>query len=217
MAVTAWRIVKARHAASAFDGEGARVEGGRWNSPGTPVVYTSQSAALATIELLVHLGRGSILAAYVLIPCTFDEALISRLDRKRLPRNWRSYPALPELQLIGDEWVKSGTSAVLEVPSAVIDTDSKLPFESTSRRLSSHSRHASATVRVRSSPAQAVRHTVSAGVQGSTFRNSARDAAALFTRSPWCRPGRSRPRRRPIARRWPRPSATAAAVAPVPA
>src|SRR5262245_29579658 len=70
--LTAWRIVKARHAANAFDGEGARLEGGRWNSPGTPTVYTSQSAALAALELLVHLGRGSILSAYTLIPCTFE-------------------------------------------------------------------------------------------------------------------------------------------------
>lgn len=124
MTLTTWRIVKARHAAGAFDGAGARVEGGRWNSPGTPVVYTSQSAALAALELLVHLGRGSILSAYVLIPCAFDEALVSRLDRVRLPVNWRAYPAPPELQLIGDEWAKGGGSAVLEVPSAVIDTDS---------------------------------------------------------------------------------------------
>ena len=124
MAITAWRIVKARQAANAFDGEGARADGGRWNSPGIPVVYTSQSAALAALELLVHLGRGAILAAYVLIPCTFDETLVSRLDRRRLPKNWRSYPAPPELQVIGDEWVKSGRSTVLEVPSAVIDTDS---------------------------------------------------------------------------------------------
>lgn len=124
MAITAWRIVKARHAANAFDGEGAGVEGGRWNSPGTPVVYTSQSAALAALELLVHLGRGSILAAYVLIPCTFDDAVVSQVDRTLLPKNWRSYPAPPDLQLIGDQWVKSGASAVLEVPSAVIETDS---------------------------------------------------------------------------------------------
>lgn len=53
-----------------------------------------------------------------------DNALVSRLDRKRLPKNWRSYPAPPELQLIGDEWVNLGASAVLEVPSAVIETDS---------------------------------------------------------------------------------------------
>ena len=122
MTVTAWRIVKTRHEANAFDGEGGRVEGGRWNSPGTPVVYTSQSAALAALEMLVHLGRGSILTAYVLIPCTFEQ-LVSRLDRKRLPINWRSYPAPPELQLIGDEWIKGGTSGVLQVPSAVIETD----------------------------------------------------------------------------------------------
>ena len=74
--------------------------------------------------MLVHLGTASILQAYVLIPCTFDDAVVSRLDRRRLPRNWRSYPAPPELQLIGDEWVKSGSSAVLEVPSAVIEADS---------------------------------------------------------------------------------------------
>jgi RES domain-containing protein len=122
--ITAWRIVKAKHAAGAFDGEGARIEGGRWNSPGTPVVYTSQSAALAVLEMLVHLGRSSILRAYVLIPCTFDDGVMSRLDRKRLPKDWRSYPAPPALQLIGDEWVKRGTSAVLEVPSAVMETDS---------------------------------------------------------------------------------------------
>lgn len=124
MTITAWRIVKARHAASAFDGEGARVEGGRWNSPGTAVVYTSQSAALAALEILVHLGRSTILLAYVLIPCTFDDALVSRVDRRRLPKNWRSYPAPPESQLVGDEWAKGGKSVVLEVPSAVIDTES---------------------------------------------------------------------------------------------
>ncbi|HEY7446673.1 MAG TPA: RES domain-containing protein [Vicinamibacterales bacterium] len=124
MTLTTWRIVKARHAAGAFDGEGARIEGGRWNSPGTAVVYTSQSAALAALELLVHLGRGPSLLAYVLIPCMFDKAYVSLLDRRRLPRNWRSYPAPPELQLLGDEWARDGTSAVLEVPSAVIETDS---------------------------------------------------------------------------------------------
>ncbi|MBM3778927.1 MAG: RES domain-containing protein [Acidimicrobiia bacterium] len=124
MAITAWRIVKVRHAAKAFDGEGARLEGGRWNSPGTPLVYTSGSAALAALEMLVHLGRRSILGAYVLIACTFEERLIERLDPKRLPPNWSSYPAPPELQLIGDEWAKAAAAAVLQVPSAIIETES---------------------------------------------------------------------------------------------
>ena len=124
MPITAWCIVKARYAASAWDGEGARLEGGRWNSPGIPLVYTSDSAALAALEMLIHLGRGAILGAYVLIGCTFDEELVSRVDPKRLPRNWRSYPAPPELQTLGDEWVKSGSSPVLQVPSAILVSDS---------------------------------------------------------------------------------------------
>ena len=84
----------------------------------------SPMAARIMTQMLVHFGRGSILPAYVLIRCTFDDALVSRFDRKRLPRNWRSYPPPPELQLIGDEWVNRSPSAVLEVPSAVIETDS---------------------------------------------------------------------------------------------
>ena len=123
MHITAWRIVKARHATHAFDGEGARIEGGRWNSPGTPMVYTSGSAALAALEMLVHVGRSTMLSAYVLISCTFDSALVSRIDRRALPKHWRAYPAPPELQQLGDEWVRSATSAVFEVPSAVIETD----------------------------------------------------------------------------------------------
>lgn len=122
--ITAWRIVKAKHADTAFDGEGARLLGGRWNSPGLPLVYMAESAALAALEMLVHLGTGAILRAYVLISCSFDQAIALNLDRSRLPSNWRSYPAPPELQLIGNEWLKNGRSAVLEVPNAIIPAES---------------------------------------------------------------------------------------------
>jgi RES domain-containing protein len=122
--LTAWRIVKARHAATAFDGEGARLLGGRWNSPGLPVVYTAGSAPLAALEMLAHLGKTSLLSAYSVIACAFEKRIVLRLDRKRLPRDWRSYPARPELQLVGDAWLKDGTSAVLEVPSAIMPSES---------------------------------------------------------------------------------------------
>ena len=122
--ITAWRIVKARHQATAFDGEGARLYGGRWNSRGLPVVYAAASPALAALEMLVHVGNSKVLASYVSIACTFDEALVLRLDRQRLPKDWRSSPALPELALVGDAWLKDGTSAVLEVPNAIIPAES---------------------------------------------------------------------------------------------
>jgi len=87
-------------------------------------VYTAGSAALAALEMLVHLGRSAALPAYVLIACSFDESLVARLDRSRLPAHWRSYPAPPELQQLGGEWLKRGTSPVLEVPSAIIPSES---------------------------------------------------------------------------------------------
>jgi RES domain-containing protein len=59
-----WRLVKTRYAAAAFDGEGARVNGGRWNSPGTRVAYASANSALAVLEVLVHMTAGSGLPGY---------------------------------------------------------------------------------------------------------------------------------------------------------
>jgi RES domain-containing protein len=122
--ITAWRIVKARRAGDAFDGEGARLNGGRWNSPGTAAVYTAGSAALADLELLVHLNQGAALQSYVLIACTFAETCVIRLARSRLPSNWRSYPAPAELQSLGDAWINSRQSVVLEVPSAIVESES---------------------------------------------------------------------------------------------
>lgn len=122
--LAAFRIVKARHADNAFDGEGARRTGGRWNSPGLAVVYTAGSAALAALEVLAHVGTTALLPAYVLIRCTFDKKIVLRLDHRRLPRDWRAYPARPELALLGDAWLKDGTSAVLEVPNAIIPGES---------------------------------------------------------------------------------------------
>ena len=121
--IRAWRVVKAKHAANAFDGEGPRLRGGRWNSPGMAVVYTSQSISLAVLETLVHFDRESPLPDLVVIPCHFPDRLLSEIDEQALPENWRSYPASPELQRIGDDWIKSRRSAVIAVPSAIIESE----------------------------------------------------------------------------------------------
>ncbi|HEX3110232.1 MAG TPA: RES family NAD+ phosphorylase [Thermoanaerobaculia bacterium] len=122
--ITSWRIVKAKHAAGAFDGEGARVAGGRWNSPGVAMVYTSQSAALAALEMLVHLGRSRTLAGYVIFSCEFDDRIAENLEPRVLPHDWPAYPAPASLQRIGDRWVYELRSAVLRVPSAVVEGES---------------------------------------------------------------------------------------------
>jgi RES domain-containing protein len=45
-----------RSAYPAYDGEGARRVGGRWNSKGIRVLYTSENRSLAVLEILVHLS-----------------------------------------------------------------------------------------------------------------------------------------------------------------
>lgn len=116
-----WRIVKAKHAAEAFSGEGARLFGGRWNCPGLAVVYTAESRSLAALEMLVHLNSRSLLAEYVIGRAVVQEKWIESVRIGSLPSNWREFPALPDLRAIGNRWLHAGTSAVFQVPSAVVE------------------------------------------------------------------------------------------------
>lgn len=121
-----WRITKERYRGTAFHGEGARLYGGRWNSPGNPTVYTSESPALATLELLVHLEDTQALDNYVLIPADIDDELLATLTPDELPANWRRYPAPGSSQEIGDAWIEGSSSVGLAVPSVVVPGDNVL-------------------------------------------------------------------------------------------
>jgi RES domain-containing protein len=124
LSVTVWRIVKQKHPPrKAFDGEGPRLHGGRWNSRGTPMVYTAGSQSLAALEMLVHLDSADLMGKYVFFEVTIEEALITSLETGDLPRNWRADPAPAKLRALGDAWVAAATSAVLRVPSSVIPAE----------------------------------------------------------------------------------------------
>ena len=122
--VSAWRIVKRHHAKKAFDGEGARLYGGRWNRPGVRIVYTAESRSLAALEMVAHLDSPELLDEYVVFEVGVPEPLITRVDLTRVPKNWRDNPPPPEVQEIGDAWVRAGTSAVLQAPSATLPAES---------------------------------------------------------------------------------------------
>jgi RES domain-containing protein len=116
--------VSRKHVRTAFKGAGAALEGGRWNLPGTPMVYTSATLALAALELLVHLDPDEIPPQMTAIPAEIQANLtISSVDISQLPHNWREYPAPEAVQNIGTEWTRSGASAVLAVPSVVIPSE----------------------------------------------------------------------------------------------
>lgn len=121
-ALTVWRITQARCAEEAFTGEGARRYGGRFNSPGHSIVYTSESLALAVLELMANLDtyEPSLLRDFVAISATVDVEYVRQLPPDALPPDWRAFPHAPSARVIGDQWLEDEASLVLAVRSAVL-------------------------------------------------------------------------------------------------
>lgn len=113
-----WRIGKQKHAAIAFDGEGARLNGGRWNSIGVRVVYASATKSLAALETLVHLNL-PVGSQYVAIPLQFEDALVEVFPLKNLPVGWDAEPPSLISQQVGEAWAKAARSALLALPSVI--------------------------------------------------------------------------------------------------
>jgi len=115
MARSVYRVCRARYAR--LDGEGARLVGGRWNSPGRAVVYMAESVALAVLENLVHMSRQDFPSGYVCVAAVIPESMNIATERDlRLRADLRELSC----QDLGDWWIDSLESAVLEVPSAVV-------------------------------------------------------------------------------------------------
>lgn len=116
---SAWRIVRAARVNSAFTGEGARIYGGRWNSQGTAIVYVSEHESLAALELLVHLTPVPVRDRYLSFRLEWDDKLTEHFPIKNLPAHWNAEPPDFRTMQIGDEWVRTGKSVALAVPSVL--------------------------------------------------------------------------------------------------
>lgn len=94
----------------------------RWNKNDEFVIYTGSSRALSTLELVVHRSSISIDNSYKLlvieIDCEEDE--IYEIKKSKLPKNWQSVEAYPELQEIGSAWYQAFKYLVMKVPSSII-------------------------------------------------------------------------------------------------
>lgn len=118
-----WRICRAKFAAEAFSGNGARRFGGRWNSRGVPMVYASSSLALAAIELFVHLEPNLQPDDMVSIAATLPKGEPAlRMEPDQLPPGWWKDDFEP-LRAIGDRWIHENISLAMEVPSAALRTE----------------------------------------------------------------------------------------------
>src|SRR6188508_110505 len=105
-----YRIADSRH--SPESGEGARLHGGRWNSPGRAVIYACETMTGAMLEKLVHtngrMPRHMVCVTYE----GLDSLKTTSIDPADVP-GWDA----------GDSWLAAAKTPVLRVPSVVFDVE----------------------------------------------------------------------------------------------
>lgn len=121
-----YRLVHHKWAAQAFDGEGAKLYGGRWNSKGQLCVYTAGTEALAILEILVHLNNRTALKQYRLFQLTITAEEVLSVSPANLPPSWQQQPASSDTARIGDSWLAQQASLALSVPSVIAPRESNI-------------------------------------------------------------------------------------------
>jgi RES domain-containing protein len=112
-----YRIADRRH--PVWSGTGAMLVGGRFNSPGRPVIYGALNFAGAMLEVLVHARIGKVPNHHVWVEVqVLDDVPIERVSLEDLPRGWDA-PDPQVARRFGDRWIEEARSAILVVPSVV--------------------------------------------------------------------------------------------------
>ncbi len=124
----AWRLVRPEQGTfeRAFSGEGARLFGGRWNTPGRRVVYLSATLSLAALETLVHADRRAFERDHVAFRLELPDASVLSLSMAEVPPGWRARPVSPAARAVGNVWLHDEVSLALWVPSAVVPLERNL-------------------------------------------------------------------------------------------
>jgi RES domain-containing protein len=123
LTVSVWRIAVEAPTYSANDlsGTGAKTTGGRWNSKGTPVVYSAANIALATLETVHYLSGGGLPFYRYLVRIDIPDAIwAARQVLAPLPGGWDAIPAGLAARTAGDAWIAAGVTALLLVPSVIV-------------------------------------------------------------------------------------------------
>ncbi|HEY1934283.1 MAG TPA: RES family NAD+ phosphorylase [Acetobacteraceae bacterium] len=108
-----WRLALGRF--HELDGEGARLYGGRWNSPGVPVIYGATHLSLALLEQLVHLNPDRLPAAFRAFNIDVPDNATHEVAGASV--------AIGDVEACrrqGDAWVAPRRSAALIVPSILV-------------------------------------------------------------------------------------------------
>jgi RES domain-containing protein len=117
-----WRLTSPAYA-HLLDGEGSRMAGGRWNSPGRPMLYTSSHLSLCLLEVFVNIPQAlrddlpKLEAMRIAVP---DDAEATDVSPDQFQGAMAASDLLAACRALGDAWLERGTSLVLRAPSVII-------------------------------------------------------------------------------------------------
>ena len=114
-----YRIGKTKHAGD-LSGEGAKINGGRWNHKNIPCIYTSESRALSLLEYTVNVNIENIPRALSVTTIEIPDKEILIINEKQLPGNWLSVPIPSSTQDFGTQLLKISSNKIIKIPSSVI-------------------------------------------------------------------------------------------------
>ena len=114
-----YRVGRTKYA-NDLTGEGARLNGGRWNHRLTPCVYTSESRALAVLEYTVNVNIDDIHRALSISTIDIPDKNILELTIAELPGNWRAAPSPAATKDFGTQLLKKAEFEIIKIPSVVL-------------------------------------------------------------------------------------------------
>jgi RES domain-containing protein len=115
-----YRIVLAKYAGKLI----ASGRAARWNPNEVEMIYTASSRSLACLENVVHRNQVELsqLFSILTIECP-DRINIQTIPLNTLPSNWADFDQMTITQRIGEKWIKEGKSAILQVPSSIVNEE----------------------------------------------------------------------------------------------
>jgi len=117
-----YRIGHSKYA-ELLNGEGARLHGGRWNSVGTPCLYTSESVSLCVLEYACNVSLDLLPISLSITVITLPDNGWQEFKLTDLPKNWKETPPPVETQLWGSKQLAEKTTLALKMPSVIIPTE----------------------------------------------------------------------------------------------
>ncbi|SDT69515.1 RES domain-containing protein [Mucilaginibacter mallensis] len=115
-----YRIALAKYAGKLI----ASGRAARWNPNEVEMIYTASSRSLACLENVVHRNQVGLsqLFSILTIECP-DHIKIKTISLDDLPKNWTDFDQMTITQSIGERWIRENESAILQVPSSIVNEE----------------------------------------------------------------------------------------------